>query len=311
MAGRASAALLIATEVTLHNIHRMKYSHSSRHRKNCPHDPETRAQLGSRLKACRARLGWSLAEAGKFFQVTERTWHNWENGSHRIPFAVYKLARVLSRFELPSPAWDGWRFEAGMLITPEGRQITPQDGSWWSLLVRQAAGFRSVYDEVCRLRVALANLAGAGPQARGLVTSKTSRQTGNRPTPDCNQSDTIQPPCKPLLDYLTVSPQPLAVAPNTSESASTPSFASPWMPTCGVRWTVRPGPGPHLSGSMPHLKQLPIPPKRGKGKPSAEPKSRPSTSSAKLTSKPVSDSSAKPLPGAKTPGKASAAGGGL
>lgn len=287
----------------------MKYSHSSQHRRTCAHDPETRAQLGRRLKAARARLGWSLADAGKFFQVTERTWHNWEAGSHRIPFAVYKLARVLSRFELPSPAWDGWRFEAGMLITPEGRQITPQDGSWWSLLVRQAAGFRAVYDEVCRLRLALADLAGARAQPGGLVSSKTSRQTFDRPTPECNQSDTIQTPCKPLLDYLTPSPQPLAVAPNTSESASTPSFASPWMPTCGVRWTVRPEPGPHLPGSMPHLKQLPTSPKRGKQKPSPEPKSRLSMSSAKPPSKPASDSSAKPLPGAKTPGKASAAGG--
>ncbi|QKO21754.1 VC1465 family Xer recombination activation factor [Rhodoferax sp. BAB1] len=292
----------------------MKYSHSSKHRRTCAHDPDTRAQLGQRLKAARARLGWSLAEAAKFFQVTERTWHNWESGSHRIPFAVYKLARVLARFELPSPAWAGWRFEAGMLITPEGRQITAQDGSWWALLVRKAASFKPLYDEVCQLRMALADLAAARAQPGGLVPSKTSRQNTSRPAPVCNQSDTIQTPCKPLLDYLRPSPQPPAVAPNTLESALTPSFASPWMPTCGVRWTVRPAQGPHLANSPQapgsHLKQLSNRTQPPSPSSSPAPKSKPPTSATKPPAAPCStDRSAKPLPGAKTPGKASAAGG--
>lgn len=289
----------------------MKYSHSSRHRKTCAHDPDTRTQLGQRLKATRARLCWSLADAAKFFQVTERTWHNWERGSHRIPFAVYKLARVLARFELPSPAWAGWRIEAGMLITPEGRQISPQDGSWWSLLVRQAAGFRSVYDEVCRLRVALVDLAGAGPQARGLVPSKTSLQTSSLPVAKCNQSDIIEQPCKPLLDFLTPSPQPLAPAPTTLESVLMPSFVSPWTPTCGVRWTIRQGQGPHLSGSQAHQKQVLNRSQPGNLASSPERKSRPSMSGTRPSAAPSLDFSVKPLPGAKTPGKASASGGDL
>src|ERR1035437_3457040 len=102
----------------------MKYSHSSKHRKNCPHDPQTRAQLGQRLRYARLKLGWSIEAAGKYFQVTERTLHNWENGTHRIPFAVYKLARLLARLELPGAAWAGWRIEGDQLITPESRIIT-------------------------------------------------------------------------------------------------------------------------------------------------------------------------------------------
>ena len=101
----------------------MKYSHRSNYRKTCPHDPETRAQLGSRLRYARCKLGWSVEDAGKYFQVTDRTWHNWESGAHRIPFAVYKLLRVLARLELPGKAWAGWRLEGDVLITPEGRQI--------------------------------------------------------------------------------------------------------------------------------------------------------------------------------------------
>lgn len=133
----------------------MKYSHRSNYRKTCPHDPETRAQLGQRLRYARLKLGWSVEDAGKYFQVTDRTWHNWEHGSHRIPYAVYKLARVLARLELPGEGWTGWRLEGNQLITPEGRQITPQDGSWWSLLVRRAAGFDAAYNEADRLRMLL------------------------------------------------------------------------------------------------------------------------------------------------------------
>jgi len=71
----------------------MKYSHSSKHRKNCRHDPEHRAQLGFRLRSARCTLGWSVADAGKYFQVTDRTWHNWESGSHRINRVIQMYAR--------------------------------------------------------------------------------------------------------------------------------------------------------------------------------------------------------------------------
>ncbi len=144
----------------------MKYSHRSNYRKTCPHDLETRAQLGFRLRYARLKLGWSIEQAGKYFQVTDRTWHNWETAAHRIPFAVYKLARILARLELPGEVWAGWRLEGDQLITPEGRQITPQDGTWWSLLVRQAAGFRSSYAEAARLRVELMQLPQALPAGK-------------------------------------------------------------------------------------------------------------------------------------------------
>jgi transcriptional regulator with XRE-family HTH domain len=143
----------------------MKYSHSSKYRKTCPHDPDTRTQLGSRLRYARIKLGWSVEDAGKYFQVTDRTWHNWETGAHRIPFAVYKLSRILARLELPGEAWAGWRIEGDQLITPENRIITPKDGSWWSLLIRQAASFRTVYAEASRLRMQLDQLKSAATDA--------------------------------------------------------------------------------------------------------------------------------------------------
>jgi DNA-binding transcriptional regulator YiaG len=225
----------------------MKYSHRSNYRKTCLHDPETRAQLGSRLRYARCRLGWSIEDAGKYFQVTDRTWHNWENGSHRIPYAVYKLLRVLARLELPGKAWAGWRLEGDVLITPEGRQITPKDGSWWSLLVRRADGFDAAYNEAATLRKMLtqikstvpdtASASGAaaalpGSDAVGLVSVSTSHTD---PVLDSSQNDIIMTSWPILYDFPTPSTLLHAPKPITSESASTPLSALPWTPTCEFR----------------------------------------------------------------------------
>jgi transcriptional regulator with XRE-family HTH domain len=236
----------------------MKYSHSSKYRKTCPHDPDTRAQLGFRLRYARLKLGWSIADAGKYFQVTDRTWHNWENGSHRIPYAVYKLLRVLARLELPDKAWAGWRLEGAALITPEGRQIMPKDGAWWSLLVRRAASFKTAYDEATRLKLLLdqyqgstqhsgmaGGAAAAGPvgEVGGLVPSKTSGNLQQNPS---SQNDVIMTSWPILYDFphsLTPAPEP---EPTTSESALTPCSASPWTPTCAHHPSAqRPVKGPH------------------------------------------------------------------
>lgn len=146
----------------------MKYSKASRGHKSCHHDPDHRAQLGHRLRAARCAMGWSVGDAAKYFQVTERTWHNWEIGAHRIPFAVYKLCRVLSNCELPGDAWAGWSFQGGGLMTPEGRIIKPHEGSWWTLMVRSARLFHTVYRENIRLarELEVVRLAQAGIPAQ-------------------------------------------------------------------------------------------------------------------------------------------------
>ena len=281
----------------------MKYSHSSKHRKSCAHDPDYRAQLGYRLRAARCTLGWSIADAAKYFQVTERTWHNWESGAHRIPFAVYKLCRVLARIELPGDAWAGWSFQGGALITPEGRQIEPKDGAWWSLLVRNARSFITAYNEATRLRLLLAQIqAGDGKSAEGgstgcesapesaagagLVTYKTMQKTLSTEPINRHQDDVIMPSWPILYDYPTPSTPLHAPKPTTSESALTPSFVSPWTPTCGLQWSSqpRPMPGPHrLSAHLPdlanHVTPLPnLPPS------SPAPKSKPTTNGKKPSS---------------------------
>ena len=301
----------------------MNYSHSSKHRKTCRHDPDHRAQLGYRLRTARLTLGWSSPDAAKYFQVTDRTWHNWESGTHRIPLAVYKLCRVLARLELPGDAWAGWHFQAGNLITPEGRTIRPQDGSWWSLLVRQALGFGTAYREACRLRVLLSQqteLSGESGEAAGLVPYKTTHKSV------LNLSDNQEVISKPYQnDGIIVSWPPLCDLPpalthlhapsvKPSESPLMPLCVLPSMPTCASRLS------PHLTvhaTPSQSLSTLPQPPGKTLISPALSPspansvgrKNKPCTKRTKQSSSasPDNNPSARPAQGAQPPKLASAA----
>lgn len=74
--------------------------------------------------------------------VTERTWHNWESGRIRVPYAVFKLFRILTGFELPGDAWSDWMLLGGVLISPEGKKFAASDLSYLSLTVAMARQWR-------------------------------------------------------------------------------------------------------------------------------------------------------------------------
>lgn len=82
-----------------------------------------------------------MPEAGKLFRVTERTVRNWEAGRVAVPYAAFKLLRVLRGGELPGRAWKGYRLQGGTLWSPEGRPFHAHDATWWMLTVRMAHGF--------------------------------------------------------------------------------------------------------------------------------------------------------------------------
>lgn len=104
-------------------------------------------------------LGLDLPGCAKLLQVTERTLRNWESGKHDIPFAAYKLLRLLNRMELPGTSWAGWCFHGGKLWSPEGRSFEGTDSSWWSLLVRRAACFDTMFKRSGQFEQALIALA--------------------------------------------------------------------------------------------------------------------------------------------------------
>lgn len=123
-----------------------------------------RMEHAKRFRALLVELGLSHLDAAKLLHVSLRTLQNWLSGRHEVPYASLKLLRLLRYMELPGDAWRGWSFSRGMLITPEGRTISGNDGSWWSLLVRQARCFSSMYRKSGQLERALIELTALSGQ---------------------------------------------------------------------------------------------------------------------------------------------------
>ena len=142
------------------------------------------------------------------------------------------------------------------MITPEGRQITPKDGTWWSLLVRRAAGFDACYNEAATLRKLLTQIkstaadtasasgaaaALAGSDAVGLVPFKTklnsskldSSKLGSQS--ERHHTEVTMTSWPILYDFPTPSTPLHVPKPITSESALMHSSALHWTPTCEAR----------------------------------------------------------------------------
>ena len=112
-----------------------------------------RMEHAKRFRAMLSELGLSQLQAAKLLHVTLRTLQNWLSGRHEIPYASYKLLRLLRHMELPGDAWRGWSFARGVLITPEGRTIAAHEGAWWSMLVRRSEAFTAIYTAMLRDQV--------------------------------------------------------------------------------------------------------------------------------------------------------------
>jgi len=63
----------------------------------------------------------SQKEVAALLHVTLRTVTNWESGRATIPYAAFKLLRIMSRYELPGEHWQGWSIRGGLLFNPSGR----------------------------------------------------------------------------------------------------------------------------------------------------------------------------------------------
>ncbi len=82
-----------------------------------------------RFRALLADLGLTHPDAAKLLHVSLRTLQNWLSARHEVPYATFKLLRLLRHMELPGDAWRGWSFARGLLITPEGRTIAAHEGA--------------------------------------------------------------------------------------------------------------------------------------------------------------------------------------
>ena len=80
-------------------------------------------------------------------RVTYRTLLNWESGRVKVPYAAFKLLRILTGYELPSDAWADWRFSGNALWSPEGKKFTASDLNYLSLTFAIARQWRLEREE--------------------------------------------------------------------------------------------------------------------------------------------------------------------
>jgi hypothetical protein len=123
-----------------------------------------RATLGERFKILLLDAGLTPEQARKELHVTPRTIRYWISGKVLVPYAAFRLMRILRFFELPQPGWDGWHMHSGRLWSPEGFSFKPDDASWWHLLVRRADGFGRQYARANQLDAALKRSGGSGDE---------------------------------------------------------------------------------------------------------------------------------------------------
>ncbi len=160
----------------------MKYDRAKSTPKN---RRETRALLGSRFKVLLADLGLSHDDAAKLLHVTPRTIKYWVSGAVLVPYAAYKLVRVMRLFELPCAGWEGWHMHSGRLWSPEGHGFVPTDSSWWGLLVRKARLFGVLYERDRQLAGLFARMGAGSELAQAVPGAGEARPVGGvsaRPT---------------------------------------------------------------------------------------------------------------------------------
>lgn len=138
-------------------------------------------EQAKRFRSMFSSLGLSVQDVANFLQVTPRTVQLWVSGRVRIPYAAYKLLRLQLRYELPGQHWQGWHLSAGRLYTPEGHELDPRGFACWSLLARQAASFRTVYQDNTRLRLAAVASVQEPRDSAGAIAPATGRRLVTRP----------------------------------------------------------------------------------------------------------------------------------
>ena len=95
-----------------------------------------------------------------------------------MPYAAYKLVRIMRLFELPCEGWQGWHMHSGRLWSPEGYAFQPHDANWWNLLVRRAEGFGRQYTRANQLDVALQRLQGTDDAAAATDATSSAGADG-------------------------------------------------------------------------------------------------------------------------------------
>lgn len=79
------------------------------------------------IRTTRLLAGMTRQQVADLLRVSLRSVHYWETGRVPMPYAAFRLLRILTGYELPGKQWAGWMLLRNQLISPEGRTFTPAD----------------------------------------------------------------------------------------------------------------------------------------------------------------------------------------
>ncbi|WP_043798449.1 VC1465 family Xer recombination activation factor [Arenimonas composti] len=198
--------------------------------------PRSRAVTADRFQTARLTACLSVPATAKLLHVTERTVHNWESGRSRVPYAAYKLLRVLRGFDLGHPAWAGFRLDGPTLWTPEGHAFRPDHLTWWSLTCRMADEFRRV---LARQRAGLL----PSPDASATLAAPPVPAAAEPPPPEG-----VSNPQSPLEELPAPHPAGVSILPQCSMRRAPSSNHG--VKSCGALLRKR-GQSPEFSGVQP------------------------------------------------------------
>jgi AcrR family transcriptional regulator len=138
-----------------------------------------------------ADAGMTLDAVAQALHVTPRTVRYWFSGKTSVPYAAYRLIRILGRFELPDPAWKGWVMHSSRLWSPEGHAFVPSDSNWWGLLCTRARLWTEQYErgrqfDMLMLRTGRRDYAGLEARVRAELDAQA--QGAGRPTPPASDA---------------------------------------------------------------------------------------------------------------------------
>lgn len=79
------------------------------------------------IRTTRLLAGMTRQQVSDLLRVSLRSVQYWETGRVPMPYAAFRLLRILTGYELPGKQWAGWMLLRNQLISPEGRTFTPAD----------------------------------------------------------------------------------------------------------------------------------------------------------------------------------------
>jgi DNA-binding transcriptional regulator YiaG len=80
-----------------------------------------------KFRIARLRAGLKQVQAADMLDVSVKTLRNWEESRSPVPYAAFRVMRLMGGYLLAGKAWEGWTLKDDQLFSPEGRSFKPHE----------------------------------------------------------------------------------------------------------------------------------------------------------------------------------------